>query len=214
MGARPRVGHPPDEPDRAAGVLEGDLPAVGVLLAVAHVVREPVGQAGAAAAPLQDAPILLDLGLTDRVLRGENRLEAPTERALGHGAGDDRAGQPTREQPLDRERSSEPHIDGRVEQRDARDARDARGSFRPCQELLRHGRPVVVSHDRGLLDSQGAPQRLGQVGLLEDRVPVGARLVRVAEAEEVEAEHPEVPFEVGNDLRPVPRARREAVERR
>ena len=63
-------------------------------------------------------------------------------------------------------------------------------------------------------DALRFPHGLDDVGLLAKRVRVVGRLVRRAEAEEVEREQLEALGERGRDLRPVVRAAREAVQER
>ena len=48
---------------------------------------------------------------------------------------------------------------------------------------------VVGQHVQRLVDSQAAEQRLLQVGLLQQAVAMGARLGRIAEAEQVADQH-------------------------
>ncbi len=167
---------------------------------------------GRATATAEHPPVFTELRAADRVGVREDRGEAAGEGPKANGAGSDRSDPWCDQQPLDEQGSRQLDVDRRIQQHHAGELRRQHALVVSRQQLLGHRRAVVVADEDGFPDAVTPPERLCQVRLLVDRVPVMPWLVRVAEAEEVEAEAAIAPFERRHDARPVPGARGEAVE--
>jgi hypothetical protein len=169
--------------------------------------------AGAAVA-LDPQPVLVQLGVRRAVLGGEHAPQPAREPALVDPLGDERPHARVQQQLLHGQRAVHVGVEPAVEEGDPLDLDREPALGAPGEQLLAHAHAVVVHDQRRPLDPVVAPERLGQVGLLVDRVVVRRRLVAVAEAEEVEHQQPPLGGELAGHRRPVPRARRKAVQQR
>src|SRR5262245_51225322 len=158
--------------------------------------------------------MLVELSGRWLVLVREDRREAAAEGPFGHGVDEQTPQHRRREQTLNAQRPRELDVEPSIQQDDTLQTGRERTLLLPREQFLRHGRAVVVADEARLFDAKPPPEHLGQIGLLVDRVLVVARLVGVAEAEEVERQHAKGWLEQPRDRGPVPRARWEAVQER
>ena len=161
-----------------------------------------------------ERPELVQLDVARARARREHGFEAAAETAGAEQACDDSTHRP-REDALDRSDALRLGEHAAVEQRDAGDAGRARGFVLLAREqLLRDGVAVVVREHVALEQTELAPERRHDVGLLGDRVMVVGGLVGEAVAQQIQREQAEARLELGPQAMPIPRRGGEAVDQR